>query len=1648
MPFALNGTRIDQTGTDTDLSGLSGIAGVTTEQTSTGAGTHTTYNVGTLSLQIDGTLTINPEVETLYTSVVPPNNNSTGAILLNGTLTIGEKKTQGGKTKYASGTAIYHTGNGNSNFSRPCIRVSGGTLDWFGGFLYTPSVSLIVNTGSIINLESGGIFNLATTSRQFRLDNQNATDDSNFNLSNFILDGVGNISFFTLSGFNTFSPVLLNASFQNFTSSQPDQLFVNWNNESNFASADYLGNSTNSNPSLAVYRNTVNDAIITSNVSNRDGLLTQERAVSISPKNPDGTAITNFVYYSVDTDNGSRFVSFNGRDFTPDQVFQGLESADTLSLNIRYRIGQVFNEVVTYDDRRDPNGTIPVSLFKYAKNISVVNPTLLGLNTFEAEPFLLNDLSITEPDKAVVDAYPISIAFDGTTYTVTGDSATVQTITAAQLYDAIASYMEDNFEGEDLRLSRVLDTIDGTALDVNITLDYIALQGSVTLNATRTLTLNNGSTVSGGIIDSNGDSFLSFMGIDAWSVYANQTDANLDQNVLGSGLGTEIYRFTFAPATPYFLRLTVEGDTLFKILTPTESGETEVSLSQAALLTGIQASTATIDKKLGFVPAVIFCDTTLAAAGDGTSAAPFNTFDAAVGLARDNNTRSIRILASSPAQPAIALQDCSGLQIQSHAGVNALVFNGQNFAGAEISRITVTGAMTGADVTLFECGMSNATGLFGLFAGCKFLADCSFAGASLLDDCVGASASAMPVTLTLDAGVQAALTGWEGRMTLAGVTAGETTINGDGLVTLAASCTGGEVILFGDIDVTDLSNGSVVTDLTTYAGLDALATQASLDALNNFDPATDQVIVATNNDKLDYELANNAITSNKVATGALNNASFTTGYFNSINAEVDEALADYDGPTKAELDAAVAGIPAAPSAADVYAEFTTGSNEDVFKADVSGLATQASITALNDFDPANDVVARVTLVDTTTANTDMRGTDAALLASNYTAPDNAGITANGNAIAALPTPLTAAEVNAEVDTALADYDAPTKAELDAAQASIEADIAAIPATDLSSLETKVEADARQALLIAEHDQTQTDISSLPTSSAPSAADIYAEFTSGSNEDVFKADVSLLALESTVNALNNLSSSDITAAVPTTAEIEAALLNEGDGQQLIDAIVQAIDNSNVNEVALVAAIRSDLERAGGSIATIDGIVDAIKAKTDTLVNTDLSALETKAQADVRQTSLITEINANETKIDTLTTDVAAIPTTDSVADLAPVLTAISGLNDIDTAAIRAELTAELARLDVAVSSVAYDDTALTTLVNALPTLTEMEGSTLLTAVADLTGLSTHDAAEVVTALQAVASDFKADVSALATQASITSLNDFDPASDVVARVTLVDTTTVNTDMRGTDTALLTSSYTAPDNAGIAAILVDTDELQSNQGDWETATGFATLADITSAQASITSEINANETKIDLLETKSQADSRQSSLIAALTGNEDKIDLIETKAQADTRQLALLSEFNDLPTAADVYAEFTSGTNEDAFKADISALATAASISALNDFDPANDVVARVTLVDTTTTNTDMRGTDNALLASSYTAPDNAGITANGNAIAALPVPLTAAEVNAEVDSALADYDAPTKAELDAAASRIESRQEVINKGVQNASLIIPHTDDLV
>jgi hypothetical protein len=277
---------------------------------------------------------------------------------------------------------------------------------------------------------------------------------------------------------------------------------------------------------------------------------------------------------------------------------------------------------------------------------------------------------------------------------------------------------------------------------------------------------------------------------------------------------------------------------------------------------------------------------------------------------------------------------------------------------------------------------------------------------------------------------------------------------------------------------------------------------------------------------------------------------------------------------------------------------------------------------------------------------------------------------------------------------------------------------------------------------------------------------------------------------------------------------------------------------------------------------------------------------------------------------------------------------------------------------------------------------------------------------------------------------------------VVNVDLVDVTTTNTDMRGTDNALLASGYTAPDNASITSILADTNELQTNQGNWLTATGFSThsAADVwTSVTRSLTDKANftisgtkttldslndfnatsdavATVTNLTNLPTAPANWITASSIAAsALNGKGDwnigktgysltqafpanfssmSIDVSGntnsfvqgylSTALTETTSGRIANNFdtffengdavatkvvNDVGTAVSGGGEFTATEkNQIRFRLGLDGttaaptatpdIAQKSDITALHNFNPATDTVARVTLVDTTTTNTDM------------------------------------------------------------------------------------------
>ena len=187
-------------------------------------------------------------------------------------------------------------------------------------------------------------------------------------------------------------------------------------------------------------------------------------------------------------------------------------------------------------------------------------------------------------------------------------------------------------------------------------------------------------------------------------------------------------------------------------------------------------------------------------------------------------------------------------------------------------------------------------------------------------------------------------------------------------------------------------------------------------------------------------------------------------------------------------------------------------------------------------------------------------------------------------------------------------------------------------------------------------------------------------------------------------------------------------------------------------------------------------------------------------------------------------------------------------------------------------------------------------------------------QTVNVYPVVVDDYKADTSGLST---------FDPAADTVANVTTVATCTTNTDMRGTDGA----NTVAPDNTSIADILADTNELQTNQGQWVTATGFSTFNPATDTVANVTT-VGTCTTNTDMRGT----------------------DGANTVAPDNASISDILADTNELQTNQGNWLTATG----------------------FSTFNPATDTVANVTTVGTCTTNTDMRGTDNALLQSNMPA----------------------------------------------------------------------------
>jgi len=121
-------------------------------------------------------------------------------------------------------------------------------------------------------------------------------------------------------------------------------------------------------------------------------------------------------------------------------------------------------------------------------------------------------------------------------------------------------------------------------------------------------------------------------------------------------------------------------------------------------------------------------------------------------------------------------------------------------------------------------------------------------------------------------------------------------------------------------------------------------------------------------------------------------------------------------------------------------------------------------------------------------------------------------------------------------------------------------------------------------------------------------------------------------------------------VPTAAEIatavEGSLLNEADGQAVLNAIVGAIGNTNLSEVSLVAAVRADLERNGGKLDSIPTTsapsASTVAGAVRTELGTELGRIDAAISSRLASASYTAPANSDITAIKSKTDNLPASP----------------------------------------------------------------------------------------------------------------------------------------------------------------------------------------------------------------------------------------------------------------------------------------------------------------------------------------------------------------------------------------------------------------------
>jgi hypothetical protein len=1070
MSFSESGGVITQTGTDTNLSGLSGIAGVTVN------GNIYTINSST-RLVIEGTLTIVPEENVLQfeDAGVDPGNPR---MEINGSanFTYGNKIIIGSTVTYSRGTGLIFLGSGGSGFNTRTngafiTRSGNPTITLYGGTIVSGKpISLMgmenesYRGAGTLTIEET-VFSM-TAGGQIRVD---CDETATFNVTNARLLGSSNNSCLVSESFTSFSAVIDHFVLQSFSGQLKGLRFDNLQFKNNQASSDVKFNSGGEVLALVNSDTASSSRRGTSNTNPSHFAFYGQPLIRCLDTN--NSPVTTAKYYISDNNDGNRFDPIGDTSsisslippygaLSP-TVYSGTvdaqgEASPTILMSTFLPNGN-FSD---YSNGGSLSDEFDIFIADYNKNLASQSVVLRTPDGTPANFFLLNDSLITETNKAVVDAY-------------------TELETSQKFYDRVKAYLVDNYAGETATIvSRSGNTID--AGSYNVTIDAtagsaFAFDGStITIKAstftgnittTGTFTLANGATVIGSVTDVGGTEFSTSIEITnltsadiyiednlgaqfdyqtgvtgtynnvaplgstgTWKVVINRAGYIASVNTFTADGADKSYngdlvQLTQPSGSPMY---TGSTSSVLSVVPATDGSrmnvrigngtvtaqqvldESEAALSTAAgmeylgngggriefatLATGTFLflkdnvrlirdnagdSSATVEAFVTSSDGVILDNTN----GDVqfvtvTRAQQLIEYDHAIYIDAANGTNSNVYPFGTEANPvdswsnAKVLADFYGFRhirfkgtVTLDADAEGYIFEGGGILDTlNISTYSVQGStflrmnMAGTGPGFRACEtvnlMNGVTNLSGTFALCAFNEQFSIADnqSATFSRCISNLPGLTSPQMNLGVNTQVAIRDYDGSVTVSGSTAGcNTTLDfTSGKATLDNTNTGGTISVRGIARTafTDNSAGATVDSVGVLENEVMRGTDSAFLAANapiNFSDlvitaTTGQVTVGTNNDKTGY-----SISGTKTTLDTLNDVSAAE-----VNAEVDTALADYDSPTKAEMDSAFTEIKGATFSA-------TDTLEGIRNA-VDTKASQASVDGLNDFDPSTDTL--------------------------------------------------------------------------------------------------------------------------------------------------------------------------------------------------------------------------------------------------------------------------------------------------------------------------------------------------------------------------------------------------------------------------------------------------------------------------------------------------------------------------------------------------------------------------------------------------------------------------------------------------------------------------------------------------------------------